>query len=66
MAPHLATRIGLRRALPQLGGAALVGALLMLMADWLGRMIAFPWQMPAGLIATLIGGPALMWLLARK
>ncbi|TDT93704.1 iron complex transport system permease protein [Azorhizobium sp. AG788] len=66
MAPHLATRIGLRRALPQLGGAALVGALLMLVADWLGRMIAFPWQMPAGLIATLIGGPALIWLLARK
>ncbi|WP_029002981.1 Fe(3+)-hydroxamate ABC transporter permease FhuB [Azorhizobium doebereinerae] len=66
MAPHLATRLGLRRALPQMAGAALVGALIMLVADWLGRMIAFPWQMPAGLIATLIGGPALMWLLARR
>lgn len=66
MAPHLAERLGLRRAMPQLAGAALVGALIMLTADWLGRMIAFPWQMPAGLIATLIGGPALMWLLARR
>ncbi len=66
MAPHLATRLGLQRALPQLAGAALLGGLIMVSADWLGRMIAFPWQMPAGLIATLIGGPALMWLLARK
>ncbi len=66
MAPHLATRLGLHRAVPQLAGAALVGAFIMLLADWLGRMIAFPWQMPAGLIATLIGGPALMWLLAKR
>ena len=66
MAPHLANRLGLQRALPQLAGAALIGALIMVSADWLGRMVAFPWQMPAGLIATLIGGPVLMWLLARK
>jgi len=65
MAPHLARRIGLQRALPELAGAALIGALIMVAADFLGRMVAFPWQMPAGLIATLIGGPVLMWLLAR-
>lgn len=66
LAPHLATRLGLQRALPQLVGAALIGALVMVVADWLGRMIAFPWQIPAGLIATLIGCPALVWLLARR
>jgi ABC-type Fe3+-siderophore transport system permease subunit len=66
MAPHLARQLGLQRALPQLAGAALIGALIMVTADWLGRMVAFPWQMPAGLIATLIGGPVLMWLLARN
>jgi iron complex transport system permease protein len=38
----------------------------MVAADWLGRVAAFPWQMPAGLIATLIGGPVLIALLARK
>ena len=66
MAPHLARHLGLRRALPELAGAALVGGILMVAADWLGRTIAFPWQIPAGLAATFIGCPALMWLLARR
>ncbi|MDF2997086.1 MAG: transport system permease protein [Xanthobacteraceae bacterium] len=66
MAPHLARHLGLRRALPELAGAALVGGILMVAADWLGRTMAFPWQIPAGLAATFIGCPALMWLLARR
>lgn len=66
MTPHFARLLGLRRAMPQLAAAALSGALVMVAADWLGRVIAFPWQMPAGLIATLIGGPVLIILLARK
>jgi len=66
MAPHLAAQIGLRRAFPQMVGAVLLGSLIMVSADWLGRMVLFPHQIPAGLVATLIGGPALMWLLARR
>ncbi|WP_425106058.1 Fe(3+)-hydroxamate ABC transporter permease FhuB [Ancylobacter sp.] len=66
MAPHLARFLGLQRALPQLVAAALLGAILMVAADWLGRTLAFPWQIPAGLTATFIGCPALMWLLARR
>ncbi len=66
MAPHLARFLGLQRALPQLVGAALIGGVIMVAADWLGRIVAFPWQIPAGLAATFIGCPALMWLLARR
>ncbi|WP_371348262.1 Fe(3+)-hydroxamate ABC transporter permease FhuB [Ancylobacter sp. IITR112] len=66
MAPHLARFLGLQRALPQLVAAALVGGIIMVTADWLGRTLAFPWQIPAGLTATFIGCPALMWLLARR
>ncbi|WP_429003345.1 Fe(3+)-hydroxamate ABC transporter permease FhuB [Roseixanthobacter psychrophilus] len=66
MAPHLARFLGLQRALPQLVGAALIGGIIMVAADWLGRTIAFPWQIPAGLAATFIGCPALMYLLARR
>lgn len=65
MAPHLARMTGLHRPLAQLAGAALLGALLMGVSDWLSRTIAFPYQLPVGLFATLIGGPYLMWLLAR-
>lgn len=66
MAPHLARFLGLQRALPQLVAAALIGGILMVAADWFGRTAAFPWQIPAGLTATFIGCPALMWLLARR
>ncbi|MDX8498066.1 Fe(3+)-hydroxamate ABC transporter permease FhuB [Mesorhizobium sp. VK4C] len=66
MAPHLARRFGLARALPQAVGAVLTGALIMVSADWIGRALIFPRQVPAGLVATLIGGPVLMWLLRRR
>ncbi|MBZ9684649.1 MULTISPECIES: Fe(3+)-hydroxamate ABC transporter permease FhuB [unclassified Mesorhizobium] len=66
MAPHLAWRLGLSRALSQAIGAMLAGALIMVCADWIGRTAIFPRQIPAGLVATLIGGPVLMWLLRRR
>ncbi|MCK0197176.1 Fe(3+)-hydroxamate ABC transporter permease FhuB [Ancylobacter sp. 6x-1] len=65
LGPHLSRRLGLGRALPELLGAALAGGLVMVLADWVGRLVAFPWQIPAGLAATFIGCPVLMLLLAR-
>lgn len=66
MAPHLARRLGMRRVSAELVGAALVGGLVMVAADWFGRTIVFPRQIPAGLAASLIGCPSLIWLLARR
>lgn len=66
MAPHLASMLGLKRARPQLFGAALIGALVMVLADWLGRNLTFPFQIPAGLLATLIGGLYFMGLMLRS
>ncbi len=63
IAPHLARLLGFPRARSQLVVAALLGAVLMVGADWLGRNMIFPQQMPAGVLATLLGGPYLMWLL---
>lgn len=65
MAPHMARMMGIHRPLPQLFGAAVLGALIMLLADWFGRNLIFPYQIPAGLIATFIGGPYFMKLMAR-
>ncbi len=65
MAPHLAQRLGLTRGLPHLMGSALSGALLMATADFIGRTIYFPWQLPTGLVATLLGGPVFAVLLIR-
>ncbi|MDG1582070.1 Fe(3+)-hydroxamate ABC transporter permease FhuB [Pseudomonas sp. GOM6] len=66
LAPHLARLLGLARALPQLLGAALLGALVMVAADWLGRNLLFPAQLPAGLLASLLGGAYFMLCLYRR
>lgn len=66
LAPHMARLLGFRGALAQSYAAALLGAGLMVCADFLGRTLAFPWQMPAGLVASLIGGGYFLRLLARR
>lgn len=66
MAPHMARLLGFRGVLTQSYAAALIGAALMVCADFLGRTLAFPWQMPAGLVASLLGGGYFLLLLARR
>lgn len=66
MAPHIARMMGFRRAMPQLIIATIIGGTLMVLADWCGRMVLFPAQIPAGLLATFIGAPYFVWLLRRQ
>ncbi|MBE9604716.1 iron chelate uptake ABC transporter family permease subunit [Acetobacteraceae bacterium H6797] len=66
MAPHLARLLGLARPMPQVLASALLGGFVMVLADWLGRQIAFPLQLPAGLVASLLGGAYTLWLMRRS
>jgi len=66
IAPHLARLIGFRSTIQQLSASALLGAMLLTIADWLSRMVIFPYEVPVGLFAALIGGPYLIWFLTRK
>lgn len=66
IAPHLARMLGLARARAQLLGATLIGAIVMVGADWIGRTIIFPYELSAGLVAALIGMPYLVWQLSRR
>ncbi|WP_110667944.1 Fe(3+)-hydroxamate ABC transporter permease FhuB [Salinicola halophilus] len=65
LAPHMARLMGLNRARHQLIGAGLLGVIVMVAADWLGRNLFFPYQLPAGVVAALIGGLYFMWGLRR-
>jgi len=65
IAPHIARTLGFQRALWQIAAAALVGALIMVAANWIGSTILFPRQVPAGLIAAFIGAPHFLWRLHR-
>ncbi|GGK00981.1 iron-hydroxamate transporter permease subunit [Pilimelia anulata] len=65
VAPHAARALvggAHGRVLPV---AALLGALLVSLADTLGRTAIAPAQVPAGLVTALVGTPYFVWLLWR-
>ncbi|OWW00198.1 hypothetical protein ATY79_01450 [Rhizobium sp. R693] len=66
IAPHLSKLTGFHRVHHSLRAAMLIGAGLLVLADWLSRVVIYPYQVPVGLFAALIGGPYLLWLLGRK
>ncbi|WP_305813731.1 Fe(3+)-hydroxamate ABC transporter permease FhuB [Photobacterium leiognathi] len=65
LAPHMARSLHQYRAIPQMLTAALLGAIIMVTADWIGRTLWFPWQFPAGLLASLIGGGYFLYLMRK-
>ncbi|MBD1556008.1 Fe(3+)-hydroxamate ABC transporter permease FhuB [Vibrio sp. S9_S30] len=65
LAPHMARSLHQYRAIPQMLTAALLGAIIMVAADWIGRTLWFPWQFPAGLLASLIGGGYFLYLMRK-
>ncbi len=66
MAPHIARMMGFRRTIPHIVMSALVGGLILVFADWCGRMVMFPFQIPAGLLSTFIGAPYFVYLLRKQ
>lgn len=46
--------------------AALLGAILVRLADTVGRTVIAPAQIPAGLMTAMIGTPYFVWLLWRS
>lgn len=65
IAPHLARVMGQQTVGRQLVTAALAGAVLLAMADYLARVVLYPNQLPAGLLAALVGGIYFLWGLSR-
>ena len=46
--------------------SAVLGALLMLLADILARALAWPGELPAGAVLALVGAPCFVWLVRRR
>lgn len=66
MAPHLARILFTGGQTAQLTGSACCGAVLVLLADTLGRLAFAPLQLPAGIIIALFGGPFFLLLLWHR
>ena len=66
IAPHLMRMVvgaDNRQLIP---ASALFGAILLCVADTIGRTAVAPAEMPVGVITSLIGGPFFLWLLTRQ
>ncbi|PZF56913.1 hypothetical protein DEI81_15735, partial [Curtobacterium sp. MCBD17_013] len=66
VAPHAARALVGRRHARVVPVAVLLGAVLVCLADLLGRTVIAPAQIGAGLLTAVIGTPYFVWLLARS
>lgn len=65
LAPHLGRRLVGGAHLVLIPTAALVGAIVVVLADTLGRGLAPPIEIPVGILTAVIGAPYFLWLLFR-
>ena len=65
IAPHIARRLVGGRHLVSLAAASMIGVLLMLVADTVGRGVDPPLEVPAGVVTAVIGGPYFLYLLVK-
>ncbi|MCZ4307512.1 Fe(3+)-hydroxamate ABC transporter permease FhuB [Vibrio atlanticus] len=66
LAPHIAAMVGARLVKEQIILSFLIGAALMLFADWLGQVVVFPAQLAAGTLVSIIGGSYFIFLLLKS
>ncbi|WP_307859241.1 iron ABC transporter permease [Herbiconiux sp. SYSU D00978] len=66
VAPHAARALVGARSARSIPVAVALGALLLGLADAIGRTVVAPAQVPAGIVVALIGTPYFIYLLARS
>jgi iron complex transport system permease protein len=66
MAPHIARSLVGPKHRALLPIATLIGAILLLVADTIGRSLLDPSGIPAGIVVTVIGAPYFLYLLVKK
>jgi iron complex transport system permease protein len=66
MVPHISRALVGPRPRKLLVTSALVGSMLVVLADLLGRVLAAPSELPVGILLSLVGGPYFLILLVRR
>ncbi|SLN60339.1 Hemin transport system permease protein HmuU [Aquimixticola soesokkakensis] len=49
-----------------LPNAALLGAVVLLLADMVSRVVVAPAELPIGIVTAILGGPVFMWILLKN
>ncbi|EFX90834.1 iron chelate uptake ABC transporter, FeCT family, permease protein [Actinobacillus ureae ATCC 25976] len=65
LVPQMVRFLGVKKVPQQILISACLGGLIMSLSDWLGRQLLFPYEIPAGLVATLVGGTYFLLMLRR-
>ncbi|MBW9051420.1 Fe(3+)-hydroxamate ABC transporter permease FhuB [Rhizobium mesosinicum] len=66
MAPHIAHRAGFEKPGSRILASAVIGSVLMVIADLGARTATFPYELPLGLFAAFAGAPYLVWMIGRR
>jgi len=66
VAPHMARMLICQRHRFILPMACLLGAVLVLLADTLGRTVFAPIEIPAGIVCSLLGTPYFLWVMRQS
>lgn len=66
LAPHAARLLTGANHRQNMVLAALIGGVLLAAADWLGRIVIMPKELPAGIVTALLGAPYLLFLMWRS
>lgn len=67
VAPHMVRRlVGEDSSARLLAASALGGAALLTLCDILARTLFAPYELPVGVVLSLLGGPFFLWLLLRQ
>lgn len=66
VAPHMARILVGNHHRKLVPLAALIGAILVVVADTIGRIVLAPSEVPSGIVTALIGTPYFLWLLWRS
>lgn len=64
--PHLLRLVTGPAHGPLVVNSALLGAIILLIADMISRVIVAPAELPIGIIMAVIGGPFFLWILLKR
>ncbi|MCD8836723.1 FecCD family ABC transporter permease [Mammaliicoccus sciuri] len=66
IAPHIALKLGAHQFRNRIFYSAIIGAIILLLSDLIGRTLFLPKEIPAGIFTALIGSPFFMYLLIKS
>lgn len=66
IAPHIVRGLGIKKHLNLLPASLLIGGLLLLLSDTIGRVVLPTGEIPAGVIVAIIGAPYFLYLLLKS